>query len=383
MSIYLDNAATTFPKPPEVAEAMFNFMNNIGSNAGRGSYSSSLETSRIIYETRELICELFNFSMPENVIFMPNITYSLNILINSIIKPNWHVITSSMDHNSVLRPLYKAREDMNIELDIVQCSSQGVLSVEDVEKAIKPNTRLIVLSHASNIAGSIQPLQEIGKLCRKHNIFFIIDSAQSAGVLPVDFKALNAHAIAFTGHKGLLGPQGTGGFIISEELNKIAVPCIVGGTGSLSSSVTHPDFLPDKFESGTQNSPGIFGLNAALKFLKSIGIETIKDKEDKLCSILINDLSNMEGVIVHGLKSSKDRTGVVSITFENFDTSEISFLLDHEYGIMTRAGLHCAPLAHKTLGTYPSGTLRLSPGYFNTEEDIHYTLNSIKKLIVR
>lgn len=383
VNVYLDNAATSFPKPPGVAEAMVYFMNNIGSNAGRGSYSSSIESSRNIYECRESICDIFNFDKAENVIFMPNITYSLNILLKSILKSGWHVITSSMEHNSVLRPLYQAKDTLGIELDVIKCSKEGLISTEDVKKAIKSNTRLIILSHASNIIGTIQPLEIIGNMCKENNIFFIIDSAQTAGVVPIDFYKLNANAIAFTGHKGLMGPQGTGGFILDSNLESIATPIIVGGTGSLSSSIYQPDFLPDKFESGTQNAPGIFGLYEGLKFIKDFGINAIAQKEDHLCNTLMTGLLNMEDVIVHGTQNINERTAVVSVTFKNHDTSEIGYLLDNEFGIMTRTGLHCAPLAHETIGTYPVGTLRFSPGFFTTEEDIKYTLDSLYKLIRR
>ncbi len=383
VKVYLDNAATSFPKPTAVAEAMVYFLNNIGSNAGRGSYSSSMESSRNIYECRESICDLFNFPKAENVIFMPNITYSLNILLKSILKSGWHVITSSMEHNSVLRPLYQAKDNLGIELDVIKCSKNGLISLEDVNKAIKSNTKLIILSHASNIIGNIQPLAYIGNICKKNNIFFIIDAAQTSGVVPIDFHKFNANAIAFTGHKGLMGPQGTGGFIIDDKLNDIASPIIVGGTGSLSSSTYQPDFLPDKFESGTQNAPGIFGLNEALKFIKTVGINTIGEKENHLCNMLISELLNMEDVVVHGVHKDIERTSVVSITFRSHDTSEIGYLLDTEFGIMTRTGLHCAPLAHETIGTYPAGTLRLSPGFFTTEEDINYTLDALYKLIRR
>ena len=371
MKIYLDNGATSFPKPASVSQAMLYFMNNIGSNAGRGSYSSSLESSRTIYGCREQLCELFNFDKAENVIFMPNVTYALNLLIKGVLKEGWHVVTSSMEHNSVLRPLFQAERELKIKLDIVEASKDGNLSVDAFERAITKDTNLVILSHASNVTGVVQPLEAIGELCRNNNAFFIIDSAQSAGVIPVDFRALKANAIAFTGHKGLMGPQGTGGFIIDDPLNSITTSVFSGGTGSLSSSILQPDFLPDKFESGTLNSPGIFGLDAALKY----------KKEYSLTKKLLEGLYSIKDVIIYGHNPEIKSTGVVSISFKNKDIAEVGYLLDYKYNIMTRVGLHCAPLAHKTIGTYPSGTLRLSVGYFNTEKDIDLTLYALNEIV--
>ncbi len=382
MKIYLDNGATSFPKPPAVTAAMVDFMTNLGSNPGRGSYESSLETSRNIYHCRELLCSLFNFDKPDHVIFTPSITYSLNILLQSILQPGWHVITSTMEHNSVLRPLLAAKDKLGINLDIIPADNNGLISTELFKSYIKPETKLVILSHASNVTGTVQPLEEIGKLCKSNNIFFIIDSAQTAGILPIDFKSLNANAIAFTGHKGLMGPQGTGGFLIDDTLNSIASPFILGGTGSLSSSTLQPDFLPDKFESGTMNGPGLFGLHASIDYILSVGIEAIHDKKSQLTRKFLEGLFEIENInIFHHLTSIY--TGVISVTFKEKDTSEIGYLLDKEYNIMTRVGLHCAPLAHKTIGTYPSGTLRFSLGYFNTVEEIDYTLKALNNLTRR
>ncbi|WP_426350981.1 aminotransferase class V-fold PLP-dependent enzyme [Alloiococcus sp. CFN-8] len=380
MKIYLDNGATSFPKPPAVTKAMVDFMNNIGSNSGRGSYYSSLETSRRIYNCRELLCKLFNFDKPDHVIFTPNITYSLNILLQGILKPGWHVITSSMEHNSVLRPLIAAKDKLGIELDIVPADDNGLVSTELLKSYINPRTKLIILSHGSNVTGTVQPLKDIGKLCKCNNIYFIIDSAQTAGILPVDFKALGANAIAFTGHKGLMGPQGTGGFLIDDALNNIASSTILGGTGSLSSSTLQPDFLPDKFESGTLNGPGLFGLHAGIDFVMKTGTEAIRHKKSELTNKFINGLKEIDRINLFCHESSVN-TGVVSMTFDGREISEIGYLLDTEYNIMTRVGLHCAPLAHKTIGTYPSGTLRFSLGYFNTEKDIELTLSALNNLL--
>lgn len=383
MKIYLDNAATSFPKPPEVTYAVMNYMMNIGANPGRGGYSLALESDRAIYKCRESLMKLFNFDKIENVIFTPNITTSLNILIKSTVKQGWHVITSSMDHNSVLRPLSSLAKQGIIELDVIKCSKDGIISIQDFLNCIKPNTRLVVLSHASNVIGTIQPLEQIGCICRQKNIYFIIDSAQTAGSIKVDFKLLKCNALAFTGHKGLLGPQGIGGFLIDDTFNNEAHTFFEGGTGSASSSIDQPDFLPDKFESGTLNAPGIAGLMEGLHFIEKIGIDTINEQERYLTDKFTEELMNLSSIQVYGTKNSDYKTSVISINSSKLANSELSFLLDTEFGIMTRTGLHCAPLAHKSIGTFPNGTIRFSIGPFNDIKDINYTLNSINSIIKR
>lgn len=380
MRVYLDNSSTSFPKPKVVADSIYNYLVNIGGNPGRANHSNALESNRYLYMAREEIASFFNYDKIENVIFTNNITSSLNILINGILKSGDHVITSSMEHNSVIRPLYNLKQTLNIELDIVNANSNGIINVDNIQKAIKPNTKLIVITHASNVTGSIQPIKEIGELCKKNNIYFILDSAQSAGVIDIDFKALSLNALAFTGHKSLLGPQGVGGFIIDDELNKICNPSILGGTGSLSHSLSQPDFLPDKFESGTLNIPGIIGLYEAIKFIKSQGLSTIYEHNNYLRSYLINGILNLGNFSIHGEISSDKSTSCISITHSKLDVSELSYILDSDFNISNRSGLHCAPLAHKTIGTYPEGTVRLSLGYFNTEEEIRYTLDSLNKI---
>jgi cysteine desulfurase family protein len=327
--------------------------------------------------------KIFNFDKVENVVFTPNITASLNILIKSTIKQGWHIITSSMDHNSVLRPLSALAKRGKIELDIIKCSKEGILNIDEFKKCIRPNTRMVVLSHASNVIGTIQPLEAIGNICRQNNIYFIIDSAQTAGSINVDFNRLNCNALAFTGHKSLLGPQGTGGFLIDDKLNDEAESFFEGGTGSLSSSIDQPDFLPDKFESGTLNSSGIAGLLEALIYINKIGIDSIKEQEDYLTSKLLNGFLNMDSIEVYGPKDPSLQTSVVSINSSKISNSELGFLLDSDFGIMTRTGLHCAPLAHKTIGTFPSGTIRFGIGPFNDIKEINYTLNSVNSILKR
>ena len=377
MTIYLDNASTSFPKPKEVLNSINDFMINLGGNSGRGSSSSSLKSSHVIYNCREAIAQFFNFDKSENVIFTNNITSSLNILLDSIVQEGWHVITSTMEHNSVLRPLFKLKEERNIELTIVQADKNGFVTAADIDGAIKDNTKLVILSQASNVIGNIQPLKEIGELCRKKSIYFIIDTAQSAGSMTVDFNDLNCNALAFTGHKGLLGPQGIGGFIIDDDLNEIAKPVFVGGTGSMSYSLVQPDFLPDKFESGTLNTPGIAGLYSAINYINKETINAIHTKEMYLSRILLEDLNNMDYVTLYGPYTTANRVSTFSINLNNMNSNEFSYYLDSKYNIITRTGLHCAPLAHKTIGTENMGTVRISIGYFNTVEDIKSLTDAI------
>jgi len=381
MNVYLDNASTTFPKPKKVADSIYDFLTNIGGNPGRSNHENSLATNRILLNTRETIANFFGFPSIENVIFTNNITTSLNILINGSLAKGDHVITSSMEHNSVLRPLMNLKNNSIIELDIIKANNFGFIDPLDIKKAIKHNTKLIILSHASNVFGSIQKIKEIGMLCKEHNIFFILDSAQSAGVLDINFEELNISALAFTGHKSLFGPQGIGGFIINDEFNKICNPLILGGTGSLSHSLVQPDFLPDKFESGTLNMPGIVGLYEGFKFLEKEGLDTIRENNKALRNLLVSEMKNIKDIILYDdFNNLNDYTSCVSINMKNIDTSELSFVLDNDYNIKNRSGLHCAPLAHETLGTFPSGTVRLSLSYFNTKEEIDYTIMALNKI---
>ncbi|MGL5353675.1 MAG: aminotransferase class V-fold PLP-dependent enzyme [Clostridium sp.] len=380
MDIYLDNASTTFPKPKVVVDSMCNFITNIGGNSGRSNHSNSLNTSRILYNTRELLCDFFNFDLAQNVIFTNNITTSLNMLINGVIKNGDHIITSSMEHNSVIRPLYKLKSELNIELDVISANIEGFIDAKEVAKLIKSNTKLVILSQASNVTGSIQPIKEIGQICKDNNVFFILDSAQGAGVLNTDFQELNLSALAFTGHKNLLGPQGTGGFIIDNALNEICTPLIVGGTGSLSDSLYQPDFLPDKFESGTLNMPGIVGLYESINFIKSEGLQSIYDYNKNLHSYFINELLNIDNIDFYGDKTGQNSTTCITFNIKNMDTAELSFELDNTYGIKNRSGLHCAPLAHKTIGSYPTGAVRLSLSYFNKKAELDYTLKAISDI---
>jgi cysteine desulfurase family protein len=301
----------------------------------------------------------------------------MNVLIKGLLKEKDHVIVSSMEHNAVMRPLNSLNK---VEYTKVLCSKTGELSIEDVENSIKPNTKAIIMTHASNVCGTILDLEKVGQLCRKHNLFFIIDSAQTAGSIDIDINKLNADAIGFTGHKSLLGPQGIGGFIVNDRINNEITTLIEGGTGSLSDREIQPDYMPDKFESGTLNIPGIYGLNASLKYLFNQGVNNIRDKEINLINKFFEGLFNIKNIELIGKKTSTDRTGIVSIDFIHNDNGLVAHELSKDFGIMTRSGLHCAPSAHKTLGTFPKGTVRFSLSHFTTLKEIDYAIDCINKI---
>jgi cysteine desulfurase family protein len=377
--VYLDNGATSFPKAPGVAQSISDYILNVGTNVNRGAYTASYKAENTLYETRELVCQLFNFEKPENVIFTKNITESLNILIKGLLRNGDHVIVSSMEHNAVMRPLNAVGN--KIEYTKAKCNNLGELDIKDFEKSFKPNTRAVVMTHASNVCGTILDLEKVGKICKEKGVYFIIDSAQTAGFLDIDFNKLNADAIGFTGHKSLLGPQGIGGFVISNSLVDEMDTFIEGGTGSLSDTEVQPDYMPDKFESGTLNIPGIYGLNASLKYLLKEGLNNVRDKELELLDKFIQGIYNIENIEIIGKKILEKRTGILSLDFTNKDNGIISHQLSRDFGIMTRCGMHCAPSAHKTLGTFPRGTVRFGLSHFNTLEEIEYTLDSIYKIL--
>ncbi len=378
-NVYLDNGATSFPKAPGVVESMTNYILKVGTNVGRGAYDLSYQAEDVVYETRELICELFNFPKAENVIFTKNITESLNVLIKGCLQAGDHVIVSSMEHNAVMRPLNSLGN--KIEYTKVTCNQLGDIQAADVEAAIKPHTKAVVMTHASNVCGTILDLEMIGEICNKHHLWFIIDSAQTAGFLDIDFQKLKADALGFTGHKGLLGPQGIGGFIISDRLAEQVSPLMEGGTGSLSDEEIQPAYMPDKFEAGTLNIPGIYGLNASLKYLLARGLASIREEEMQLNKVFLEELLNMKNVEVIGKKTVTDRTSIISVNFPLEDNGNIAHKLSHKYRIMSRSGLHCAPSAHKTLGTFPEGTVRFSLSHFTSLAEIAYAIDCINSLI--
>lgn len=377
--VYLDNGATSYPKAPGVAESMSDYILNVGTNVGRGAYMSSYKAENVVYETRELICELFNFNKPENVIFTKNITESMNVLIKGLLRENDHVIVSSMEHNAVMRPLNALNN--KVEYTKAVCNESGELNIEDVVSSIRPNTKAIIMTHASNVCGTVLDLEKVGQICKKYNLFFIIDSAQTAGFLDVDLQKLNADAIGFTGHKSLLGPQGIGGFVLNDRINKEMNTLIEGGTGSLSDTEIQPEYMPDKYEAGTLNIPGIYGLNTSLKYLLSHGIKNIREKEMYLLDRFMESVLNIKNIKIIGKKTTDERTGILSVDFIDNDNGLVAHELSKNYGIMTRSGLHCAPSAHKTLATFPGGTVRFAVSHFTTIEEIDYTIDCINKIV--
>jgi len=380
--IYMDNAATSWPKPEETMKAMAEYFHSIGASPGRSAHRMSLDAGRVVLDARESVSELFGVKNPLRVVFTKNATEALNIAISGLLKPGDHVITSGMEHNSVMRPL-RLMEKRGVELSIIPCSPSGEMDPEDVERCIKKNTRAIYLTHASNVTGTIMPISETGKIARENGVIFCVDAAQTAGVIPIDVEKMSIDILAFTGHKALFGPQGTGGLYMAEGLEKEVRPIMTGGTGSRSESEEHPDFLPDRYESGTANVIGIAGLNAGIRFIRSVGIETIRGKESELTAILVEGLKSIPEVTLYGSGDAKKQTAVVSFNIAGMDCSEVAMALDEEFNIMSRPGLQCAPAAHSTIGTFSSGTVRLSLGYFLKKDDIQAVLSAVEKLIQR
>jgi cysteine desulfurase family protein len=380
--IYLDNAASSWPKPDATWQAMEHFTRSVGANPGRSGHRLSIEAGRIIIEAREALAELFGIDDPLRIVFTRNATESLNIAINGVLQPGDHCITTSMEHNSVMRPL-RALEKRGLELTVVPCSPSGELDPQEIEKALQKNTKLIVTAHASNIVGTLMPVAEVGAIARAHDIPYCIDAAQTAGAYPIDVEAMNIDLLAFTGHKSLYGPQGTGGLYIREGLEENLEPLMQGGTGSRSESQEQPDFMPDKYESGTPNTVGIAGLGAGVRFCLNQGIAQIRAKEEGLTSMLIEGLGSIPGILVHGCGDAKKQVAICSFTMSDLAPSEVTMVLDEEFNIMSRPGLHCAPSAHQTIGTSPEGTVRLSIGYFITKEEITVAIKAVRKIATR
>ena len=391
-NIYLDNASTSFPKPPEVAQAMYQYMTESGTNINRGTSPNAYAIEDAVFETRQLLCDFFHAEDAKNVVFTKNITEALNVLIKGYLCPGDHVLVSSLEHNAVMRPLQQIGEELlgnetdsfTITFSRIGVDSEGCLLLHKLEKLIRPNTKAVIMTHASNVCGTIMPIAEVGAFCHKHNLKFIVDCAQSAGIIPIDMQAMHIDALAFTGHKGLLGPQGIGGFILREDMVHCVSPFILGGTGSMSHTEKQPAFMPDKFEAGTPNIPGIIGLGAALRWLNKTGIDKLHQKEMQLTQKFLNNLLALEfnkRLHIIGRHSINGRIGVISIATNKCDIADLAYNLAQHYGIATRVGLHCAPAAHKALGTYPTGTLRFSFGWNNTEQDVKYAIKALNALI--
>lgn len=375
--IYFDNGSTSYPKAPGVASAMANLIENGAFNINRGNYEGAYEVASIVLETRELLAKLFHAKSSKQVVFTPGITHSLNYLMKGLLKSGDHVIVTGMEHNAVMRPLCQLEKE-GVTYDMIPTDKEGMVNVSAVETLIRKETKLVVVLHASNVCGTIVPIEEIGAICKNHNIFFAVDTAQSAGTIPVDMQKSNIDFLAFTGHKGLLGPQGIGGFLISEKLDRELAPLIAGGTGSISDSLEMPSTLPDKYESGTLNLPGIIGLHEALKYLDEVSVEKIHAKKMELTQYLLEQLKQFPNIRVAGRQGLEDRVAVVSLDFLEHDNAMVAFELEAEYGIMTRVGLHCAPMAHKSLETYPQGTVRIAFSAENTKEEIDVLIEALK-----
>lgn len=380
---YLDNASTTFPKPPCVTEAVCRYMTEMGTNVGRGEYASAFDTEDLVFDTRAALCALLGGADPSDVVFTRNVTEALNLVLKGFLHPGDHVIVSSMEHNAVMRPLTQLAA-AGVTFSRAQCAPEGTLDATEVERLICPQTRAVVMTHASNVCGTILPISDVAEVCHAHGVPLIVDTAQTAGVAPVSLREWGASAVCFTGHKGLLSPQGIGGCALDPEFAAQIDALVAGGTGSSSDSEQMPSFMPDRLEAGTPNLPGIAGLAASLAWLDEKGIDAVRDHELALTQRLLDGLAPLAAagrVRLVGLPGTEGRTGVVSIQTPGHDLSQVAHDLDARYGIQTRVGLHCAPSAHKTLGTYPTGTIRFSLGWANTEDDVDLAITALNELL--
>lgn len=378
--IYFDNAATSWPKPPEVVQATVGFIETIGANPGRAAHRRAIEAGRVVYGAREAVSELFRVPDCLRVVFTKNVTEALNLVLRGLLHLGDHVITTSMEHNSVMRPL-RWLEACGVQVTVVQCNAQGVLDPADVGRAIKENTRLVAMNHASNVVGTILPVREVGAVCREHGILLLVDAAQTAGALPLDVPDDQVDLLAFTGHKSLFGPMGTGGLVVGARVDEGRIePLLRGGTGSRSEHEAQPDFLPDMYESGTPNAVGLAGLRAGVRWVMERGVDAIRAHEMTLTQRLIDGLSEVPGVTVYGLHDPQMQTSTVSFNVEGMAPSDVGLRLDEDHGILCRVGLHCAPAAHRTIGTFPAGTVRFGLSAFNTIDEVEAALAAVAQL---
>ena len=380
--IYFDNASTSFPKAEGVAEAVYHYMKDCGCNINRGGYDEAYQAEEIVLRTRQQLTELFHGPDCRNVVFTRNITESLNVLLKGFLKAGDHVLVSAMEHNAVMRPLSQLTEQ-DVSFDRIPCMADGTLDISAMDRLLRENTCAVVMLHASNVCGTLIPVETVGAFCHAHGLRFILDTAQTAGVFPIDMEAMHIDALAFTGHKGLLGPQGIGGFLLQPDMVPLLQPLIAGGTGSISHEEQMPSFMPDRFEAGTMNLPGIMGLHAALCWLERETIDAVRSHELELTERFLSGALDIPCLRVVGRRDISGRAGVVSVVPENADPALVADALGREYGIMVRVGLHCAPNAHKTLGTFPTGTIRFSFGRWNTPQQVDTALSALRELCGR
>lgn len=378
-AIYFDNASTTFPKPQAVADTVYQYLTKEGCNINRGGYGKAYQTAEAVYETREQLSHLFGCENCKNVVFTKNATESLNVLLKGFLRHGDHVLVSSMEHNAVMRPLVQLAQN-GITFSRIPCTPEGELCLDALPGLLTPQTRAVILTHASNVCGTLLPLSEVGEFCTRHGLCFFADTSQTAGVVPISMEEMHIDALAFTGHKGLLGPQGIGGFLLRECMISKIEPLLSGGTGSISHTEEIPSFMPDRFEPGTLNLPGILGLSAALRWLNETGIDRIRAHELGLTEHFLGGIRKIPQIRIIGKQTVTGRTGVVSIQTLSKDLAQAAWELDEQYGIMTRTGLHCAPFAHKTLGTFPVGTIRFSFGWWNTHQEIDAALQALSAI---
>ena len=374
--IYLDNAATTIRKPEEVVRAVTDALCTVG-NAGRGVHDAALDASRIIFDTRVKLTEFFHGTSPKQLVFTMNSTESLNIAIKGVLEPKDHVITTELEHNSVLRPLYEM-EELGVELTIIPADNHGRICYKDFEKNIRDNTKAIICTHGSNLTGNVVDLEKVGEITKKYGILFIVDASQTAGVFPIDVQKMNIDILCFTGHKGLLGPQGTGGMYVKEGVS--VKPLLSGGSGVQTYSKTHPAQMPAALEAGTLNAHGLSGLGAAVTYLQETGIDNIRKKEQELMWHFYNGIKEIPGIKIYGDFSEKERCAIVTINVWDYDSSEVSDALFTQYGISTRPGAHCAPLMHKALATVEQGAVRFSFSHYNTIEEIDLAMKALREI---
>lgn len=374
--VYLDNAATSYPKAPGVASAMADYVEKVGATINRSSYASAQEAGLVTLSLRERLCRLFNHPDPTHAVLTPGATAGLNMVIKGLLRPGDHCLVSSMEHNAVMRPLVQL-ERGGVAFERIPCDAQGCLRLEALPGMIKRNTRLLVMAHGSNVCGTVQDAEAVGKICRERGVPFALDAAQTAGHIEVDFERFGLSALVVPGHKGLLGPQGIGALLLDADFARRLTPLVAGGTGSASDSEELPGWMPDRFESGTPNMPGVYGWEAALGWLENTGIETLENHEKTLSKRFLEGIYGLKNVKLYGITVPERRTGVFSVGFLNCDNAEAAWRLEREFGILTRCGLHCAPSAHKTLGSFPEGSVRFSTGWANTEADIDAALSAI------